>query len=116
MATRYVVTGAAVVAPVKGGSERYVFRGGFLGSDVTADGIKHLVSLGLVEEVEIIDVAAVAEAERAEKEAADKVVFDARVAEAAAVLVAERDAAAVKAKAEAEAEAAKNTPPKTAGK
>lgn len=44
----YVVTGAAVVLPTEGGSERYLYRGAPVGEGYTKDGIKHAVSLGLI--------------------------------------------------------------------
>ena len=48
MAERYVVTGAAVVLPLDGGSERYLYRGAPIGSGYTEDGIKHALALGLI--------------------------------------------------------------------
>ena len=45
----YVVTGAAVVLPIEGGSERYLYRGALIGTGYTEDGIKHALSVGLIE-------------------------------------------------------------------
>ena len=45
---QYTVTGAAVVLPVEGGSERYLYRGAPIGSGYTEDGIKHALALGLI--------------------------------------------------------------------
>lgn len=45
---RYVVTGAAVVLPLEGGSEQYLYRGAPVGEGFTAEGIKHALALGLI--------------------------------------------------------------------
>ena len=80
MADRYVVKGAAVVLPVEGGSERYLYRGAHVGDGFTAPGIKHALALGLIEKVKAPTAADKAAAEQAEidkaeidKAAADKV-------------------------------------------
>ena len=52
MAERYVVTGAAVVLPLDGGSERYLYRGASVGEGLTAAGIKHALTIGLIKKVE----------------------------------------------------------------
>jgi hypothetical protein len=118
MGARYEVVGAAVVVPTKGGSERYVYRGGVLGADATAAGIKHLLELGLVEEVDEVDVAAAAALEAELQAEAAKAIFDEAVAEAVKVevakAIAERDTAQ---KAAATPAAAPQTgQPKPAGK
>ena len=52
MATKHIVTGAAVVIPTDDGSERYLYKGAIVGGGYTKAGIKHAVDLGLIEEVE----------------------------------------------------------------
>lgn len=49
----YLVTGAAVVLPTEGGSERYLYKGARIGDGYTAEGIKHAVSVGLIEKVKV---------------------------------------------------------------
>lgn len=46
---QYVVTGAAVVLPIEGGSERYLYRGALISTGYTEAGIKHALSVGLIE-------------------------------------------------------------------
>lgn len=46
---RYIVTGAAVVLPTSGGSERYLYRGAVIADGYTESGIAHALSLGLIE-------------------------------------------------------------------
>jgi hypothetical protein len=46
---QYVVTGAAVVLPIEGGSERYLYRGALISTGYTEEGIKHALSVGLIE-------------------------------------------------------------------
>lgn len=47
----YVVKGAAVVLPTKGGSERYLYRGAPVDADAyTDEGIKHALDVGLIAE------------------------------------------------------------------
>ncbi|TDW31018.1 hypothetical protein [Cryobacterium psychrophilum] len=80
----YVVTGAAVVLPTEGGSERYLYRGAPVGDGFTAEGIKHAVSVGLIEKVKAPAVKSAAEksadakAEADAKAAAEKAAADAK--------------------------------------
>jgi topoisomerase IA-like protein len=80
MADRYVVKGAAVVLPIEGGTERYLYRGAQVGDGFTVKGIKHALALGLIEKVKAPTAAeksatekAAADQAAAEKAAADKV-------------------------------------------
>ena len=66
---QYTVTGAAVVLPVEGGSERYLYRGAPIGSGYTADGIKHALALGLIA---VVKAPSAAEKSAVEKAAADQ--------------------------------------------
>jgi hypothetical protein len=52
---KYVVTGAVVVLPIKGGSERYLYRGAVITSGYTAAGIEHALAVGLIAEVPVIE-------------------------------------------------------------
>ena len=55
---QYVVTGAVAVIPTKDGSERYMYRGAPVSEEAfTAEGIKHVLSVGLISEVEVADAA-----------------------------------------------------------
>lgn len=51
MADRYVVSGAAVVLPTDGGSERYLYRGASVGEGFTDAGIKHALAMKLIVKV-----------------------------------------------------------------
>ncbi|WP_104128229.1 hypothetical protein [Cryobacterium sp. Y57] len=75
MADRYVVKGAAVVLPIEGGTERYLYRGAQIGDGFTVKGIKHALALGLIEKLKAPTAAekAAADEAAAEKAAADKV-------------------------------------------
>lgn len=64
---QHVVTGAAVVLPVEGGSERYLYRGASVGSGFTEDGIKHALALKLIA---VVKAPTAAEKAAAEKTAA----------------------------------------------
>ena len=56
----YRVTGAAVVLGLRGGSERYLYRGAIVARDAyLAASIEHAVSVGLLVEVEPVEPAAV---------------------------------------------------------
>ena len=80
MAERYVVKGSAVVLPIEGGTERYLYRGAPVGDGYTAKGIKHALALGLIEKVKATTAAEKSATEKAAAEqatvapaAADKV-------------------------------------------
>jgi len=88
---QYTVTGAAVVLPIEGGSERYLYRGAPIGSGYTADGIKHALALGLIA---VVKAPSSAEKAAAEKAAADQAVADQAAAEKAAADQAVADQAA----------------------
>lgn len=81
MAERYVVTGAAVVLPLNGGSERYLYRGAPVGEGFTPEGVKHALSLGLIAKVK---APAAAEKSAAEKAAADQAAAETAAADKAA--------------------------------
>ena len=56
----YRVTGAAVVLALRGGSERYLYRGAIVARDAyLAASIDHAVSVGLLAEVEPVEPAVV---------------------------------------------------------
>lgn len=53
---QYEVTGAVAVIPTKDGSERYMYRGAPVSEDAfTAEGIKHVLSIGLISEVKAVE-------------------------------------------------------------
>lgn len=71
----HVVTGAAVVLQVRGGGERYLYRGAPVPENVyLAASVKHGVEVGLLTEApdEVPEVDAEAEKAAAEKAAADE--------------------------------------------
>lgn len=87
------VKGPAVVLQLKGGGERYLYRGAIVGDAYLASSVQHAVTLGLVSEVEVPDAAEVAQAEaervaaeqaEAERVAAEKAEAERIVAEKAA--------------------------------
>ena len=70
MADRYVVRGAAVVLPIEGGTERYLYRGAQVGDGFTVAGIKHALALGLIEKDKTPTESDEAAAEQAEADKA----------------------------------------------
>ena len=82
---QYTVTGAAVVLPVEGGSERYLYRGAPIGSGYTADGIKHALALGLIA---VVKAPSAAEKSAVEKAAADQAATEKAEADKAEVAAA----------------------------
>lgn len=78
---QYTVTGAAVVLPVEGGSERYLYRGAPVGEGFTAAGIKHALALGLIA---VVKAPTAAEKSAAKKAAADETAADEAASEEAA--------------------------------
>ena len=78
MAERYVVKGAAVVLPIEGGTERYLYRGAQVGDGFTVKGIKHALLLGLIEKVKAPTESdkTAAELAAADQAAAEKVAAD----------------------------------------
>ena len=86
MAERYVVKGSAVVLPIEGGTERYLYRGAPVGEGFTAAGIKHALKLGLI--------AVVKAPSAAEKSAVEKAAADQAATEKAEADKAEAEAAA----------------------
>lgn len=86
-ATKYIVTGPVAVVPTEDGSERYLYRGAIFGKGASEEGIKHLLSVGLIEEApDPVDeealAAAVADAAKAaEKATADQAAADKKAAE-----------------------------------
>jgi hypothetical protein len=50
-AKSYIVSGALVVLPTSGGSERYVYRGAIISADgFTEEGLAHALEVGLIED------------------------------------------------------------------
>ena len=78
---KYTVTGAAVVLPVEGGSERYLYRGAPIGSGYTEDGIKHALALGLIA---VVKAPSAAEKSADKKAAAAEVAAEEAISEKAA--------------------------------
>ncbi len=60
----YIVKGPAVVLPLKGGSERYLYKGAPVGAGFTEEGIQHALSLGLIVKVETPEVETTKDAEK----------------------------------------------------
>jgi hypothetical protein len=77
----HIVTGAAVVLPTSGGSERYLYRGALVGDGFTTEGIKHALAVGLIEKIK---APTAAEKSAAEKAAADQAAAEKAAAEKAA--------------------------------
>jgi hypothetical protein len=81
--TKHIVTAAAVVLPLEGGSERYLYRGAPVGEGFTEAGIQHALDVGLIAVDKVAVATDKAAAEAAKKAAAEKAKADKAAADKA---------------------------------